>query len=185
MTTAPQVDCRLHHNAYVTTDMEAIRKFYEDIIGMPLVSTWCEQTMLFGKERTYMHCFFDIGGGECLAFFQFADKDDHKEFGPELAPSGFRHLAMKVESKEAQTAIHDRLKAAGYKEPEMYALEHGYCNSLYVYDPSGLLIEFVVDHPDMEKINAEQKTKAHKELKRWLEGDHTPNNTAYVRHESV
>ena len=185
MSKAPEVNCRLHHNAYVTTDMEAIRKFYEEIIGMPLISTWCEQTMLFGKERTYMHCFFDIGGGECLAFFQFADEDDHKEFGPELAPSGFRHLAMKVESKEVQQAIHDRLEAAGYKEPEMYTLEHGYCNSLYVYDPSGLLIEFVVDHPDVEKINAEQKIKAHDELKRWLDGDHTPNNTSYIRHESA
>ena len=26
---------RLHHNAYVTRDMEATRHFYEDLIGMP------------------------------------------------------------------------------------------------------------------------------------------------------
>ena len=181
MSKAPTISTRLHHNAYVTSDMEAIRKFYEEIIGMPLISTWCEQTMLFGKERTYMHGFFDLGNGECLAFFQFADEDDQKEFGPELTPSGFRHIAMKVENKEAQNAIHNRLVAAGYKEPEMYVLEHGYCNSLYVFDPSGLLIEFVVDHPDMEKINADQKTKAHSEMARWLAGDHTPNNTAYHR----
>lgn len=184
MSKAPSISCRLHHNAYVTRDMEAIRHFYEEIIGMPLVSTWCEQTMLFGKERTYMHCFFEIGNGECLAFFQFANKEDDKEFGPELPPSGFRHLAMKVADKDEQNAIRERLEAAGYKEPEMYTLEHGYCNSLYVFDPSGLLIEFVVDHPDMDKINAKQKTKAHSELARWLSGDHTPNNTAYVRHEA-
>ena len=184
MTNTPRITSRLHHNAYVTEDMEAIRRFYEEIIGMPLVSTWCEKTMLFGKERTYMHCFFDIGGGECLAFFQFADEEDQKEFGPELTPSGFRHIAMKVD-KDSQNGIKDRLAAAGYKEPEMYALEHGYCNSLYVFDPSGLLIEFVVDHPDMDKINAEQKTKAHDELARWLAGDHSPNNTAYHRDQSL
>ena len=91
---------------------------------------------------------------------------------------------MKVE-KDVQQAIHDRLVAAGYKEPDMYVLEHGYCNSLYAYDPSGLLVEFVVDHPDMEKINADQKTKAHDELARWLAGDHSPNNTAYHRHDSL
>lgn len=182
MSKAPKVSCRLHHNAYVTTDMEAVRKFYEEIIGMPLVATWCEKTMLFGKERTYMHTFFDIGNGECLAFFQFADEEDHKEFGPELQRSGFRHLAMKVDSKEEQDAVKKRLEDAGYKEPEMYVLEHGYCSSLYVYDPADLLIEFVVDHPDIDKINVEQKTKAHAELARWLNGDHTPNNTAFQRH---
>ena len=88
---------------------------------------------------------------------------------------------MKVD-KQTQDAIHDRLVAAGYKEPGMYVLEHGYCHSLYVTDPSGLIIEFTVDHPDVEKINADQLSKAHTELKRWLEGDHSPNNTAYHRH---
>ncbi|MGH8193232.1 MAG: VOC family protein, partial [Woeseiaceae bacterium] len=68
MNAKPHTAGRLHHNAHVTTDMEAVRKFYEEIIGFPLVATWCEKTELFGKERTYMHCFFDIGGGECLAF---------------------------------------------------------------------------------------------------------------------
>ena len=180
MTKAPQITTRLHHNAYVTKDLEAIRKFYEEIIGMPLVATWCEKTMLFGKERTYMHCFYDLGDGECLAFFQFANSDDQKEFGPELQPSGFRHIAMKVD-ENTQTEIHERLTTAGYKEPEMYTLEHGYCHSLYVFDPSGLIIEFTVDHPDIEKINADQRVKAHSELERWLAGDHTPNNTAYHR----
>lgn len=181
MSKAPKISTRLHHNAYVTEDMEAVRHFYEDIVGMPLVSTWCEQTMLFGKERTYMHCFFDLGDGECLAFFQFADPEDQKEFGPELPPSGFRHIAMKVD-QETQDGIKQRMEAAGYKEPEMYILEHGYCHSLYAYDPSGLIIEFTVDHPDMDKINADQLTKAHSELARWLAGDHSPNNTAYHRH---
>src|SRR4051812_42480060 len=28
---------RLHHNAWVTKDQEATRRFYEDLIGLPLV----------------------------------------------------------------------------------------------------------------------------------------------------
>lgn len=160
--------------------MAAVRKFYEEIVGFPLIATWCEQTMLFGKERTYMHCFFEVGNGESLAFFQFADEQDAKEFGPELAPSGFRHLAMKVDQK-AQDAIRDRLAAAGYEAPATYILDHGYCYSLYVTDPANLLIEFTVDHPEVESINAERKTKAHDDLKQWLSGDHTPNNGAFHR----
>jgi len=177
---APTVTSRLHHNAHVTRDMAAVRAFYEDVIGFPLVATWCEKTMLFGKERTYMHCFFEVGNGESLAFFQFADEADAQEFGPPLPPSGFRHLAMKVD-QATQDGIRDRLAAAGIKEPTTYILEHGYCYSLYVTDPAQLLIEFTVDHEDVEQINADRRLDAHRELERWLKGDHTPNNTAFHR----
>ncbi len=180
MSQAPSVVSRLHHNAHVTRDMAAVRAFYEEIIGFPLVATWCEKTMLFGKERVYMHCFFEVGEGESLAFFQFADEEDGREFGPELQHSAFRHLAMKVDQK-SQDGIRDRLAAAGYEEPDTYILDHGYCYSLYVTDPAGLLIEFTVDHADVDAINAEQREKAHRELKRWLAGDHSPNNGAYHR----
>jgi glyoxylase I family protein len=30
---------RLHHHAFVTTDQEATRRFYEDVVGLPLVAT--------------------------------------------------------------------------------------------------------------------------------------------------
>ncbi len=52
---------------------------------------------------------------------------------------------------------------------------------MYVSDPSGLLIEFTVDHEDVDKITAERRKDAHSELKRWLAGDHSPNNEAYHR----
>lgn len=177
---APKVNSRLHHNAYVTTDMPAVRRFYEDVIGFPLIATWCEQTDLFGKERTYMHCFFDVGGGECLAFFQFADETDQKEFGPELPVSPFRHIALNVD-QATQDGIRDRLAEAGYEEPDTYVLNHGYCYSLYVFDPAGLIVEFTVDHEDVDKINQERLATAHADLERWLAGDHTPNNEAYHR----
>jgi glyoxylase I family protein len=180
MNALPRVKTRLHHNAHVTTDMEAVRKFYEEVIGFPLVATWCEKTDLFGKERTYMHCFFEIGDGECLAFFQFLDEEDQKEFGPELPLSGFRHIAMKVD-QATQDGIRDRLAAAGYGEPDTYILNHGYCYSLYAFDPAKLLIEFTVDDDTVEQINAEKRKSAHEDLAKWLAGDHTPNNEQFHR----
>jgi len=171
---------RLHHNAHVTRDMEAVRHFYEEVVGFPLVATWAEQTDLFGKVRTYMHCFFDIGDGECLAFFQFAGEDDAQEFGPELPPSAFRHLALKVD-QSTQDGIRQRMEAAGITEPTMYVLDHGYCYSLYCHDPSGLIVEFTVDHPDADAINAQRAASAHEDLRKWLGGDHTPNNTQFHR----
>ena len=59
---------RLHHTAYVSRDLEATRKFYEEVIGLPLLATWCEKDMLFGAERTYCHLFFGLADGGALAF---------------------------------------------------------------------------------------------------------------------
>jgi len=185
MSRSIQKPVRLHHNAYVTQDMEATREFYEEIIGMPLVATWTEKTDLFGKERVYCHCFFALEDGGALAFFQFASGDDHDEFGPAMPGTPFHHIALLVTRKQ-QDAILERLVRAGYAEPDgYYVLEHGYCHSLYVHDPNGLIVEFTADHPDAEKINTERQADAHETLARWLSGDHSPNNLAYHRQETA
>ena len=175
MATAPKIPSRLHHTAYVSKNLEATRQFYEDVIGLPLMATWCESDMLFGAERTYCHCFFGLGDGGALAFFQFARPEDQELFGPKMPDTPFHHIALKVD-EEAQKGIEQRLRAAGYQEPKMYVLEHGYCRSVYAVDPDGMIVEFTVDHPETDKINAKRKQDAHTELKRWLAGDHTSNN---------
>jgi catechol-2,3-dioxygenase len=139
---------------------------------------------LFGKERIYCHCFFGLQDGSALAFFQFADSSDQKEFGPDLPISGFRHIALKVD-KAHQLDLMARVKAANYDHSKYYFLEHGYCNSLYVIDPDGMIVEFCTDHPQVDKINADVLPKAHSELKRWLAGDHSPNNEAYHREQPI
>ena len=164
---------RLHHTAYVTKDLEATRRFYEEVIGLPLVATWCEKDELFGKERTYCHCFFGLGDGGALAFFQFADPDDQKEFGPEIPFSPFHHIALNVD-EETQAELERRIKDAGLEAT--YTLEHGYCRSVYVVDPDGMIVEFTRDAEHADQINAIRAKDAHSELKRWLAGDHTPNN---------
>ena len=88
---------RLHHTAYTSKNLEATRHFYEDIIGLPLVATWCEKDELFGKERTYCHCFFALADGGALAFFQFADKEDADLFSPPIPPTPFHHIALNVD----------------------------------------------------------------------------------------
>lgn len=171
---------RLHHTAYVTKDLEKTRQFYEDVIGLPLVATWCEKDVLFGAERTYCHCFFGLADGGALAFFQFATPEDQQLFDPDLAPSPFRHIALHVDA-ETQAEIKGRIDAAGYSEPDTFILEHGYCRSLYVTDPNGMILEFTVDAPDADRINADRRRDAHSELKRWLAGDHETNNN--YRHD--
>jgi glyoxylase I family protein len=176
MASAAKLPTRLHHTAYVVRNLEETRRFYEDIIGLPLLATWCESDELFGAMRTYCHCFFGLGDGGALAFFQFASREDHALFGPKMPETPFHHIALKVD-RDTQQGIERRLEAAGYKPPRTYVLEHGYCRSVYVTDPDGMICEFTLDHPDVEKIGREQRGKAHAELRRWLAGDHTSNNT--------
>jgi catechol 2,3-dioxygenase-like lactoylglutathione lyase family enzyme len=155
--------------------MEATRKFYEDVIGLPLVATWSESDELFGAVRTYCHCFFGIGDGGALAFFQFVNPKDQEEFGPKMPFSPFHHIALHVDA-ETQKEIEERIKKAGLKEPQTFVLEHGYCRSVYVQDPNGLILEFCLDAPGADKINETRRAQAHDDLKRWLKGDHTSNN---------
>lgn len=176
MNTQPKLPSRLHHTAYVTNDLEATRKFYEDVIGLPLVATWCEVDELFGAERTYCHLFFGLGDGSALAFFKFADPEDQKLFGPKMADTPFHHIALNVDA-ETQKGIEQRLAAAGYTPPRTYVLEHGYCRSVYVTDPNGMILEFTLDHPQADQIANTRRANAHAELRRWMAGDHTSNNT--------
>jgi glyoxylase I family protein len=176
MATLSKLPSRLHHTAYVTRDLEATRKFYEDLIGLPLVATWCEKDELFGAERVYCHLFFALGDGGALAFFKFAKPEDEELFGPKMPASPFHHIALNVDL-ETQQGIEKRLAAAGYKEPQTYVLEHGYCRSVYVNDPNGLILEFTLDSPRVVEINRDRRASAHADLRRWMSGDHTINNT--------
>lgn len=167
---------RLHHNAYVTGDMEGTRHFYEDLIGLPMVATWCEADELFGKERVYCHCFFGLADDSALAFFQFANPEDQNLFGPKMPASPFHHIALNCDAR-TQNQVKKRLEAAGYKEPNLYTLAHGYCTSLYAVDPNGMILELTVDSPDAAQGASARRATAHADLKRWLAGDHASNNT--------
>src|ERR1700740_1923663 len=65
---------RLHHNAFVVRDHEVNRRFFEDLLGIPLVATWCEKNFSaeLQREVEFCHTFFAMADGGALAFFQFA-----------------------------------------------------------------------------------------------------------------
>jgi glyoxylase I family protein len=170
-----QLPLRLHHHAFVVHDQEANRKFFEDVLGMPLVATWCERTYNRDLQRDvdYCHTFFGLADGSALAFFQFADPDLYersKAIFPEIA--SFNHIAMKVDDLGFD-AIERRLKEA---QVPHRIVDHGYCRSIYATSPDGLRVEFTIDPPHVEEINRKRRADAHSELARWLEGDHRPNN---------
>jgi glyoxylase I family protein len=174
-TLLPQLPLRLHHYAFVVRDQEANRKFFEDVLGLPLVATWCERVFNTDVQRevAYCHTFFGLADGGALAFFQFADDEMYersKAVYPEVAR--FQHIALKVD-RTTFDEIDRRLAAADTPRRQT---DHGYCLSLYVMSPDGLRVEFTVDPDNVAEINAVRRADAHGELARWLAGDHEANN---------
>ena len=169
---------RLHHTAYVSKDLEKTRAFYEDIVGLPLVATWRESDELFGEVRTYCHCFFELEDGSALAFFQFVNDRDQQEFGPAMPDTPFHHIALNVD-QATQDAIAARVARAGIVAPDTYVLEHGYCRSLYIKDPNGMIVELTCDAPEAIKPDLVQARRevARKTLAEWIAGNHASNNT--------
>ena len=172
-----QLPLRLHHQAFAVQDQEKTRQFMEDVLGIPLVATWCEKVFRpeVGREVEYCHTFYELADGGAIAFFQYADEEcwELNKLQPaKRGDAGALHSAFKV-SKETQDEIRERLKKAGVEHRE---IDHGYCYSLYLTSPDGVRMEFTVDAPDVERINAMRRADAHKELKRWLSGDRRTNN---------
>ncbi|MGA7260593.1 MAG: VOC family protein, partial [Stellaceae bacterium] len=145
---------RLHHNAYVVKDHEINRRFFEDLLGIPLVAAWCEKNFSaeLQREVEFCHTFFAMADGGALAFFQFADPELYEMTQAEKpAKIGrYDHIAFKAEPETYEELKH-RLERAGenYRETN-----HGYCKSIYVASPDGLIVEFTQDPDDVAEIDA-------------------------------
>ncbi len=173
----PRLPLRLHHHAYVVRDHEANRRFFEDVLGIPLVATWCEKSFSseLKREIEFCHTFFGMEDGSALAFFQFADPEMYALCQAEHPAriGRYDHVAFKVD-EDTYEALKGRLAKTGepYRESN-----HGYCKSIYATSPDGLHVEFTVDPPDVAAIDAARRADAHQELERWLAGDRRTNNT--------
>jgi catechol 2,3-dioxygenase-like lactoylglutathione lyase family enzyme len=171
-----ELPLRLHHNAYVVKDHEANRRFIEDLLGIPLVATWCEKTFRsdLNREVEFCHTFFGLKDGSALAFFQFADPEMYaltQAAAPPKVASHY-HIALKV-GDASYDELKGRLNRAGEKFRET---DHGYCKSIYTTSPDGMILEFTCDPPDVAEIDALRRADAHSELVRWLSGDRRVNN---------
>lgn len=120
----------VHHAALICKDVEATIRFYQDLLGFPLVE--------LVENRDYSgssHFFFDIGNRNLLGFFDFPGHD-HPDFSETIG--AVQHIALST-SPEEFDAVRARLDEAGvaYTGPD-----RGIDNSLYIRDPNGVGIEF-------------------------------------------
>lgn len=120
----------VHHVALLSSDVERTIRFYQDICGFPLVELF--------ENRDYpgsTHFFFDIGHGNCLAFFDLPGLD----LGPYAEVlGGLHHLAISM-PPDQWAAARARLDEHGID----YAHVDG--SSLYFADPDGVRLELISD----------------------------------------
>ncbi|CAN7250087.1 MULTISPECIES: VOC family protein [unclassified Variovorax] len=167
---------RMHHHAFIVRDQEENRKFIEDLLGIPLTSTWCEE--VFNRQLNaplnLCHTYYSFADGSALSFFQFANPGAYEQFRPPVLPNlRYDHLAVKVDL-ETYGEVERRLKAADYPFNETH---HGYCMSLYVTSPDDFTMEFAYDAANSPEIFEERaQADPHRELREWLAGNRTPNN---------
>src|SRR5438045_6959725 len=101
----PQSTARgVHHMALICSDVEQTIQFYQELIGFPLVD------LLQNRDyKCSTHLFFDIGGDNLLAFFDFP--------GLGLQPGvesigSVQHIAISTDPENLER-IKGRLEAKG------------------------------------------------------------------------
>jgi len=128
----PGIPSRHHHLAYSTHDTRATIEFYANVMGMPLVGAVIDDRIPSTKEPyTYLHTFFRMEDGACLAFFESPGV-------PRMPPTEhpahrtFNHLALQVPTRADVDKWYDWLTSNGL---EVLKADHGIIYSIYFFDP--------------------------------------------------
>ena len=154
----------LHHFAWRCRDVEETRQFYEDVLGMPLVHVIkLDHVPSTGEFCPYVHIFFRMRDGSCIAFFDLGD--DVAALPSPNTPAWVNHIALRVQSTEDLQAMKARLEERGIEV--LGIIDHdGYIHSIYFFDPNGLRLELTVEVAAAEVVQGFAR-EAHEQVRRW------------------
>ena len=151
---------KLHHNAYRCRDSEETRAFYEDFLGLPLVSTLNLSQSKTGRPTHTLHTFYRLDDGSHLAFFETDD------FAFEFKPQHDfdLHIALEVGAEVLQPML-AKGKALGIecRGPS----DHGMIDSIYFRDPNGYVIELCAKRADHDAQMDPARNGARGKLQEW------------------
>lgn len=155
----------VHHVAYKCRDAEETRHFYEDILGLEFVCA-IEEAIPSGPNEEpvpFIHIFFAMSSGECIAFFDIAD--GRAPIRDRYTPIFVQHISMQVPDQDSLFAMKDRLEAAGVEV--FYVKDHEFCWSIYFSDPSGNRLELSYNTDKADAYWVREKAAAKSALKAW------------------
>jgi catechol 2,3-dioxygenase-like lactoylglutathione lyase family enzyme len=133
----------VHHVAFASRDPEATYAFYNGVLGMPLTHTEVHRQ----GDGYFRHFFFDMGDGGQLAFFEVSNVGEKPDYSTQISvgvglPVWVNHLAFRLDTLDELAAMTRRLKRSGVEQ--LHEIDHGWCRSLYMLDPNGIMVEFCV-----------------------------------------
>jgi catechol 2,3-dioxygenase-like lactoylglutathione lyase family enzyme len=153
----------LHHYAYRCRDAEETRRFYEDLLGLPLVMTMkLDRVPSTGEACPYVHIFFEMADGACIGFFDLGDNS--KPLPSPNTPPWVNHIALKMKTVDDVLAAKVRLEAAGVSV--LGVTDHGFVQSIYFFDPNGIRLELTAESSTPEEM-ARFKAEARGLLDAW------------------
>jgi glyoxylase I family protein len=160
---APPPIHQLHHYAYRARDAEETRRFYEDILGLPLYHIiQSDHVPSTGEYCPYTHFFFRLQDGSFIAFFDLGD-DVKCEPSPNT-PLWVNHISFRVDSMQSLLDMKARLEANGIEV--LGPTDHHIFHSIYFFDPNGIRLELTAQLADEFQMLQESKT-AHVRLQEW------------------
>ena len=164
MTKAPKIK-GLYHFSYPCRDGEETRRFYEDLLGLPLVNCMqADKVPSTGEEKPYAHFFFEMGDGSYMAFFDLGENE--MPLPSPNTPPWVMHFAMELDSVEEVLAMKKRLNEAGVQTTDV--IDHEFINSIYFFDPNGLRLEVTARTEEPGYIE-KAKSEAHEGMRKWIE----------------
>jgi catechol 2,3-dioxygenase-like lactoylglutathione lyase family enzyme len=122
------------HLALICSELERTIGFYTEVLGMRLT-----RIVQNRDEPTSTHIFFDMGGGNQLAFFDFPEKGP----APTIRGVGsMHHVALKTEPQQMRAVL------ARLEQRHILYSMHGTpdVGSIYVRDPDDILIELTTGY---------------------------------------
>ena len=131
------------HIGLSTLDLDKTRAFYEGVLSFkPVVA----DTITIEEGGHLRHMFFDVGGGQLIAFLEpngVSDVPAKYDAGINRGlgvPAGFYHFAFEAGSAAALAQKRDELRGKGVETTEI--VDHGWARSIYFKDPNGISLEY-------------------------------------------
>ena len=156
------VSMGFHHIALATRDTEATHRFYTDVMGFDLVKVVASPTPNDGDGWS-KHFFYDTGGNGMIAFWEIHDAAIGDDFPTDInaaagLPWWVNHVAFDASTREALDEHRRRWTDHGHTVIE---IDHDFCTSIYIRDPSKNLVEFCLTTRDFTE---EERRGAHELL---------------------
>src|ERR1700676_1664969 len=134
----------VHHLAICTKDIKTQIEYFTQVVGAELVALY----WMHGVDNTF-HGFLRLSDSSSIAFVQHPDIAKIKPIkgvshagttAANVAPGVMQHVALNVDSEADLLAIRDRVRSHGHWI--MGPLDHGFCKSIYLAAPEGIMLEF-------------------------------------------